>query len=131
MTYLNAFVHLVKIRCVIFHLFSHVLQVLRHATHCSRHNIYVFGSILDRFLQYPNRLTLFVNYPNNKTTIDVPFGRTLTNFCNVNSQPICLIKTCYEFIFPFVKGLNQNLCICKKRNYYVTEVMMGWILLLT
>ena len=60
MTYLNAFFHLVNFSCVIFHLFSHAVQVLCHATYCSRHNIYVFGSILDCFLQSPNRLnTIF------------------------------------------------------------------------
>ena len=54
MTYLNAFFHMVKFSCVIFHLFSIALQVLWHATHCSRHNTYVFGSILDRSVQAPN-----------------------------------------------------------------------------
>ena len=73
-------------------LFSIAMQVLCHATHCSRHSIYIFGSILDRFVQSPNRQTLLVNYCNNVTTTDITFFRTMTNFCNVNSQPIFLLK---------------------------------------
>ena len=131
MTCLNAFVHLVKFSCVIFHLFSIALQVLCHTTHCSRHNIYVFGIILDSFVQSPNRLTLLINYPNKGTTIDIPFCRTLTKFCNINSQPFFFVKTCNDFILPFVKGLNWNFCVCKNGNYYVMELMMVWILILT
>ena len=130
-TYLNAFSHLVKFSCVIFHLFSLVVQVLYHATHCSGHNIYVFGSILDCFVQFFNLLALLVNYPNNARTVNIPFCRNLTNFCLVNRQPIYFVKTCNDFILPFVKGLNWNICVCKNGNYYVIEGMMGWILLLT
>ena len=129
-TYLNAFSHLVKFSCGIFHPFSHVVQVLSHATHCSRHTIYVLGSIPDCFVQSPNCLTLLVNYPNNGTTIDIIFCRTLTNFCNVNLQPIVFVKTCNDFILPFVKGLNLNFFFCKNVNCYVMEVMMGWIVIL-
>ena len=130
-TYLNSFVHLAKFTCVIFHLFSIDLQVLCHATHCSRQNIDVFGSILDAIVQSLNCLTLLVNYPNNRMTIDIPFGRTLTKFLNGNIQLIIFIKTNNHFILPFVKCMYWNFCVWKNGNYSVTEVMMGWILILT
>ena len=123
MTYLNAFVHLLNFSCIIFHLFSIVVQVLCHTTGCSTHNIDVFVSILDHFVQYPNRLTFLVKFPNNRTTIDTSFCRKLTNFWNVNSQPIFFVKTCNDVILPFVKGLNlkQNLqewkLFCDGSNY--------------
>ena len=60
-TSLNAFVHLMKFSCIIFHLFSNVLQVLFHVTHYSGRNIYAFGRILDCLVQPPNYLTLIVN----------------------------------------------------------------------
>ena len=131
MTYLNFFFHLVKFRCVIFHLFSTALQVLCHATHCSIHNTYVFGIIHYHFVQYPNRLTLLGNYPKNITTFNIPFGTTLTNFRNVNSQQIIFVKTRNPFILPFMKCLYWNFCVWKNGNWFVMEVMMGWILIPT
>ena len=60
------FYPLMKFSCVIFHIFPHAVQVLFNATHCSRHNIYVLGNILNCLVQSPNRLTLLVNYPSGK-----------------------------------------------------------------
>ena len=87
-TYLKAFFHLMKFSCIIFHLFSHVLQVLSHTTHCSGNTIYAFGRILDWLVQSTNHLTLLINNPNDTTNIDIPFFRTLTKFWNVNRQII-------------------------------------------
>ena len=120
-----------KFSCVIFHPFSHVVQALSHATHFSGNNIYVFGSILDCLVQYPNRLTLLVNYPNNARNIDIIFFINLTNICKVNRKPIFFVKTCNDFILPFAKDLNLNLCVCKNRNDFVMELIMGCILILT
>ena len=131
MIYLNVFFHLVIFSCIIFHLFSHAVHVLCHATHCSRHNIYLFGSILDCFVEYPNRLTLLVNYPNNGTAIDIPLCITLTNFFNVNNQPIMFVKNCNDFILPFLKGLNWIICVWNNGNCFLMELLMGWILILT
>ena len=91
----------------------------------------MFGNILDYLVQSPNRLTFLSNYPDDATTIDLSFGRTLDNFWNVNWQPIIFVKTCNDFIWPFANGLHWNLCLCKMGYDFVKKQMMGWILVLT
>ena len=104
-TNLNTFVHQIKFTCVIFYLFFHVVQLFSHATHCSGHNIYAFGIILDCLLQYPNGLALLNNYPNEVMTIDIYFWITRANFLNVNHQPVIFVKTSNNFILSFAKVL--------------------------
>ena len=126
-TNLNAFFYLVKFICVIFYLFFHVVKFLSRAIHCSGRNIYDFGSILVCLVQSTNHLTLIVNYPNDATTIDIHFCRTLANFLNINRQPFFFVKTSNDFILTFSKGINWNLCFCKNGNNFVMEGIMGWI----
>ena len=120
-----------KFSCVMFHLFFHVVQVLSHATSCSGHIIYVFGSILYCLAQYPNYITLLVIYPKDTATTDINVFRNLTNFCNVNGQKMLLLKpsmtsSCYS-----QKVSIEILFVCKNGNDFMIEVMMGWILIIT
>ena len=85
-TYLNAFSHPMGFSYVIFHVFSHVVQVLSYANHCSGHNMYDFGSIMDFFVKSTNRLTLLVNYPNNATTTNITFAEPCPNIETSTSE---------------------------------------------
>ena len=117
--------------CVIFHLFFKVVQVLSHGTHCSGHNIYSFGNIIDWLFYSPSGLSLLVYYPDEATSIDIPFWRTAGKALNVDSQPIIVVKTFNDLIFPFSKGLYLNSCFLNNGNNFLVEGMMGWILALT
>ena len=116
--------------CVISHLFYHVVQVLYHVTHFSGHTMYAFDIIVNCWVKYHNDLTLFVNYPNGATTIDITFWITVANFWNVNIQRI-VFKTSNDFFLPFLKGLYWWFCSCKNVNTLLMEGIMGWILVLT
>ena len=104
---------------------------LDHATNCSGHNIYLFGIILYFLVQSPIDLTLLVYYPNKAKTIDITFWRTTANFLNVDPQPIIVIKTFNESIFPFAKGLHWNSFLWNNGNIFLMEGNMGLILALT
>ena len=106
--------------CLLFHLFSHIVQVLSHATHCSGHKIYAFVRIMDCLVQSPNWLTLLVNYPNEAKIINIYFCRTLANFWNIILQPIILLKS------PMNSSCNlQKVCIVICGSS-VTEINFWW-----
>ena len=116
-TNLNVFVHLMRFSCVIFHLFSHFVQVLSYVTHCSGHNIYAFGSILEFLVKSPNGLILLVNHPNKSTTVNIPFWRTMVNFWNVNLQPIVCLKVQWLH-FSIYKRSPLKFLFLQERKYF-------------
>ena len=120
-----------KFTCIIFHLFFQDVQLFSHAAHFSGHNIYAFGSILYCLVQSPNGLAYLVNCPNEATTIDIPFWRTMANFCNMDPQPILWFKTSNDFILPFLKGLHWIFCFFKNGINFVLEGGVVGILVLT
>ena len=119
-TYLNAFVHLMKFSCVIFHLFYHVVQFLSHATHWSGHNIYLFGNIMDCLVQYTNCLTLLVNYTNNTTTINIPFPEPWQNVEMSTASQFVLLKPAMTS-YCHLRMVSIEICVSAR-----TEIIFGW-----
>ena len=62
---------------------------------------------------------------------DTPFLRTTSNFWNVDPQPILVVKTFIDVIFPYAKALHWYYCFWKNRDILLMEGIMGWILVLT
>ena len=130
-TNLNLLIDTMDLICIKFHFFFKVAHVSSQNTHFSLHYLDLFGSTLKSMDESLNIAYLIVYYTYDTTDINISLGRSTSNFINIDSQPIVLVKTTNHPLLPFLKGLIRKVFFLEGQKYFLVKGIMTRILVLT